>query len=418
MKAVIIGAGKEALHTIQEAKREGIQVAAMDGNAAAAGLKEADEAIIVNISHEEETIEAVKEIKPDFLLTAPIGRYLTTIGAVNDALSLPGISRKAAENCTDKWEFHCLLAKEGLRNCQCRLLKAEEEIKILGKDLQYPAVLKPRYGSGSRGIFVVTGKAELEKAMDTLGQDDSGLKAEDKRGLSEDYVLEECVAGDEYGVDGAIIGGQFYLVLLRKKENTPFPARQAVAYFSVLPQDDFYKEAKDYLEKVVKALKLDECLFHGDLIRTPEGPFAIEVSARPSGHNLHNLFTPLATGIDLAKEYICYRIGKSYSFIPKQTKILMIHYFDLEGRINKVPVPEEVKRGIEEEYRDPRSSSEEKKLQQNIRLIAWSCSLHPGEWLDKVSDGHSLMGRGYYVLEGKSQEGLKEAANKIKSLFW
>ena len=65
MKAVIIGASGEALHTIRTAKEQGLVVTAIDGNPEAAGLKEADEAFVINISDEEETIQAVKKIQPD-----------------------------------------------------------------------------------------------------------------------------------------------------------------------------------------------------------------------------------------------------------------------------------------------------------------------------------------------------------------
>ncbi|MBQ9991317.1 MAG: ATP-grasp domain-containing protein [Lachnospiraceae bacterium] len=396
MKALIIGASEEALHTIEKAKEQGLTVVCMDGNPDAAGLKQADEAIVVNISNEEDTIAAARKVEPDFLLTVPIGRYLTTTGAVNEDLDLPGIGKEAAVNCTDKWKFHRLLEEKGLRKGRCILLTSWEEDgegHVL-EDFPYPAVLKPRFGSGSRGILVVENGEEAKKAIEEI-----------RDGDEEDYLLEECVEGEEYGIDGAVIRGKFYLILLRKKENTPFPARQAVAYFSVLPTDEFYGQVEAYLKQVVSTLNLEECLLHGDIIRTGQGPFLIELSARPSGHNLHNLFTPLATGVDMAGEYIAYRMGKSCSFTPSCTRKLMIHYFDLEGEVKRVPSSEEV---------------EALAIKKGCRLIQWECKIKPGEILKKVCDGHSLMGRGYYILEESTEtegeEGFKQLADEIRKL--
>lgn len=397
MKAVIIGASAEALHTIEKAKENGLHVTALDGNPEAAGLKAADKGLVVDISDETATIEAVKGEKPDFVLTVPIGRYLTTIGAVNDALGLPGISKEMAVLCTDKYKFHERLQTQGLRSCHCYAVSGDsgqapelllEKIVNGELPLKFPSILKPRYGSGSRGIYMVSGKEELQEALQEIG--------------AEAYILEECIIGEEYGVDGAVIQGSFQLVLLRKKENTPPPARQAVGYFSVLPEDLFYRKVKEYMEKVVSSLGLGECILHADIIRGAEGPFAIELSARPSGHNLHNLFTPLCTGVDLAEEYIKYRLGKKYCFAPKNTELMLIHYFDMEGIVKSVPDAEKVAEVIQ---------------QKNSPLVAWECHIKEGEELAPVSDGHSLMGRGYFVLRGSNQIQLLLYTEEIKHFF-
>ena len=392
MKAVIIGASSEALHTIQKAKEHGLYVVAIDGNPEAEGLKAADKAIVVDISDEKSTIEAVEREQADFVLTVPIGRYLTTIGAVNDKLGLPGISKEMAALCTDKLAFHKRLSAKGLRSCKCYEVKASNKEQM---PLSYPAILKPRYGSGSRGIYMLSKEDELEVALEAVA--------------GEDYVFEECIAGEEYGVDGAVVDGCFHMVLLRKKENTPPPARQAVGYFSVPENDGFRQRVSDYMSQVVQCLGLSECLLHADIIRGQEGPFAIEVSARPSGHNLHNIFTPLCTGIDVAEEYIKYRLGKSYSFVPEQTKSMLIHYFDMEGTVKKVPKESEV-------LTVPENQSEAGS-DDVIALRLWKCNIKEGDVLAPVSDGHSVMGRGYFVLEGENQEKLQKASERIKSLF-
>lgn len=381
MKAAIIGASSEALHTIQKAQEYGLDIVAFDGNPKAEGLAVADKSLVVDISDEKATIEAVKAEQVDFALTVPIGRYLTTIGAVNDVLGLPGISKEMAGFCTDKYAFHQKLREQGLRNCRCYEAEAIEEIS-------YPAILKPRYGSGSRGIHMIESREQLPAALQAVA--------------GEPYVLEECVAGEEYGVDGAVIDGRFYMVLLRHKENTPPPARQAVAYFSVQPDDTFAISVREYMEKVTEHLGLSECLLHADIIRSERGPFVIELSARPSGHNLHNLFTPLCTSVDMAEEYIKYRMGMPYSFVPKSTKCMMIHYFDMQGKVVSVPDEEDVARLFTE---------------FDCELIRWNCNIKEGDELCPVSDGHSLMGRGYFVVEGECEETLRAYAEEVKKLF-
>ncbi len=399
MKAAIIGASGEALHTIKKAHEYGLKVTALDGDPGAPGLKAADRSIVADISDEALVIETLKKEKPDFLLTVPIGRYLTTTGAANDALGLPGLSREMAVLCTDKLRFHERLKKDGLRQCRCyewdgsRIRAAEggacEEVEsFLEKSaISFPAILKPRYGSGSRGIHMALDKEQLAGALEKTGE--------------EPYVLEECIDGEEYGVDGAVTEKGFQMVLLRRKENTPLPARQAVGYFSVQPSEEFWQQVNGYMARAVACLGLRECLLHADIIRSAKGPFAIELSARPSGHNLHNLFTPLCTGVDMAGEYIKYRMGIPCDFAPRSTKKMMIHYFDLEGKVVYVPDREQA----------------EETLSSGAKLLAWQCSIREGEELGRASDGHSLMGRGYFVLEGGDEASLKTQGERVKGLF-
>ena len=407
MKAAIIGASREALHTIERAHKRGLKVIALDGDPRAAGLSAADEAIVTDISDEALVIDTLKRERPDFLLTVPIGRYLTTTGAVNDALGLPGISREMAALCTDKLLFHEKLYEAGLRQCRCygwdgsgmkgdgKETDWESGRLLWDQEIRFPAILKPRYGSGSRGIHMVFDREQMQKAL--------------KEVSGEPYLLEECMEGEEYGVDGAVTEDGFRMVLLRRKENTPPPFRQAVGYFSVQPGEEFWKQADEYMRKVVKCLGLKECLLHGDIIKGEQGPFAIEVSARPSGHNLHNLFTPMCTGVDMAEEYIKYRMGLSCDFTPRKTGAMLIHYFDLQGRISYVPSREQVRKALKAD------------------LLAWQCNIKAKDELKAAGDGHSLMGRGYFVLEAenrRSQGGegnyvafLREQAEKVKALF-
>lgn len=388
MKAALIGAGEESLHTIQKAQELGVYVTALDGNPDAEGLKAADEGLTIDISDEQAVLDALKDRKPDFLITGPIGRYLTTAGAVNDALGLAGISRQAAEYCTDKYLFHQKLQEKNLRNCRCLLIPAQAppaQPENFGNDfstLKYPAILKPRYGSGSRGIFFLNNSRELEHALTCISPENKDTTAP-----TEDYVLEEAVPGVEYGVDACMDNDRFRMILLRKKLITPPPARQAVGYLSISPHEDetqhlLRERAAAYLTEITALLGLKNCLLHADLMITENNIFAIELSARPSGHNLHNLFTPLATGIDMAEQYIRSQCSMDYTYDPMKTEKLLIRYYNLEQcRIKTVPQATQLR------------------LPEGITLKAWNCRIHPGDYMQKVTTGHSLMGRGYFILQ-------------------
>ena len=66
----------------------------------------------------------------------------------------------------------------------------------------------------------------------------------------EDYCVETCVQGTEYGVDGVFVDGEFKLILLRGKKNTPPPYRECVEYYSVIETDknaEFFRKTKELI---------------------------------------------------------------------------------------------------------------------------------------------------------------------------
>lgn len=389
MFGLVIGASEESIFGIHTARKLGMHVLAFDGDKEAAGLKEADEAYVVDIRKPEE-IYAILEEKGvtkenAVVIPVPIGRYLISAGAVNDHFGLTGISEKSANLCTDKYAFHKVLFEEGLRNASCCLLPAgTTEIEAIdGK-----VVVKPRYGAGSRGVFQLSGRKEWDRWKSELP-------------FEEDYVIETAIEGQEYGIDGMVSGGRFQLVLLRKKILTPPPVRQCVGYFSVPENsetDVFIHRVEEYVQKIVSKMGLENCILHGDLLLEETGNlFMIELSARPSGHRLHDKFTPLVTGVDMIDTYLRFATNGKYDCLEKKTEgMYLIHYFDMEEcEITHLPSDKEL---------------------EAYPLVDYSCSLSLGP-VGKVTDGHSIMGRGYFILKGQKEEELLDYSRQILELF-
>lgn len=384
--ALVIGASSESLYAINCAQRKGFKVIAFDGNSKAVGLSVADKSVVLDIRKKNELIKILRGIKPDLVLPVPIGACLTTSGYVNDYYGLKGIREDACNNCVDKYLFHQLLSKHGLRNCECFLVNTQANLE----PQKYPVILKPRFGSGSRSVIKINNKQEFEE---------NGKKI---KMLDEDFICETCMEGQEYGVDASVINGEFNLVLLRKKELTSPPYCQCLGYFSVIPEENrlLISRIKKYMQDLIKVLDINNCLLHADIIDDGEKSFIIELSPRPSGHNLHNDFTKVATSIDMVEKYIDFATdsGKDINFIPPKTLPTLISYFNFENCvITSIP---------EESY-----------LLKKYPLQKYICNLRKGEACKKIINGSVLMQRGYYILQGSDEKQLRDLRNSLLGEF-
>lgn len=417
MNGIVIGASGESIHAITQAKELGLHVIAFDGDKNAQGLSIADEAYVVDIK-EPENIYAVidkknkinkenrknkenisqenisQNIQNMVVIPVPIGRYLISTGSFNEHYGLLGPKRQTTEICTDKWLFHQTLSEQKLRNIKCTLIKAGQ--KQYEQD-SFPVIVKPRFGAGSREVRQISSSSEWKEV---------------KLPFDEDFIIEDAVQGTEYGIDGMVINGKFHLVLIRKKINTPLPYRQCVGYVSA--QNDVIPQ---YMEKLITAIRLDDGILHADLIYDEAtGPFVIEMSARPSGHRLHDIFTPLVTGVDMVREYLKYAMTGNFNIPASKSKsasnsiltststskqnqdsVFMIRYFDIEREIKRIP-------------------SEDYLFSKYPALMKYECNMQKGD-IAKIVDGHSLMDRGFFILKGKSEEALCNTANNILSEY-
>ena len=388
-RGLIIGASGDAIHMIETAKKMGIYVLAMDGNPEAKGLSAADEKIVVDISDEEKVCKIVSDLDIDFTLPVPLGRYLATMGAVNEIFHLPGIKKNPIIYSVDKFSFHEKLREKQLRNIKCTLFNRHDQRENLTNS-SFPLMIKPRYGSGSKNIHWIETQENFLTVLDKEEMD------------QDEYIIETAVNGQEYGVDGAVIHGETIVTLIRKKEVTPLPIRQAVASFSInrATQADLYQKVSDYLAKVSDALGYDNCLINADIIVKDNDIFLVEIAPRPAGHSLQDAFIPLSTGIDLCKEYCHFLLGQEANFYCSSMKTLAIHFFNFENiTISKVPAFQELSKS------------------NKCHLLAWNCNIQEGAHMEKVVDGASIMGRGYFIVEGKDENDLNQQCEWILKQF-
>lgn len=384
LKALIIGASEEAIHAIKLAKKRNIYVIVVDGNKEAAGLPYGDKAIVSDISDLEAICKVVEKEKPDFVIPVPIGRYLIAMGYINEKYGFKGVGYQPVQFSTDKFLFHNKLKEIGLRKNEVLLLTSGSSCDEYKG--QYPAIAKPRYGSGNRDVFFLGSKDELDRTVKMLGE------------KTEDFLVEEMVTGIEYGIDAVVINGDFKLLLLRKKTLTPLPARQATSYTSVFRESQTFQRVDSYMKNVVQNMGYDNCVMHADILVNKAQVFVIEMSPRPSGHYLHDIFLPNAIGIDMLEEFIKFLSGDNYCFDVTETKCVRIQYFDFENvMVKKVP--------------------DVQCLKEKCNLLEWKCNIHVNDILEEVINGHSLMYRGYFIVQGSDEDDLVQQCEYILHQF-
>lgn len=382
IKCAVIGASAEAIPMIELAHQNNIFVIGLDGNSEAEGLKFADKKIVIDLKEKDKVVEILRKENINFVLPVPVGNILTTVGYVNEKLKLPGINYKAAVLCTDKYKFHKLLNQNGLRNIKSQLITDNFNYE----DLSYPQITKPRFGSGSSNVKVVYTAEEAVEFVNNL---------EDNK----EFIIEDVFEGEEYGVDGAIINGELYITLIRKKQITKPPYKQAIAYCTMNNSyNNLYSKTSKYFNNICVTLALNNTLFHADILMKNDEIFIIEISGRPSGHNINKILLPMATGVNLIQEFINYCVGEKYNFLSSQIYTLAECFFDFENVIiKKLPNLE--------------------KLKKYDWLKYYECNITEGEYLGKVVDGKSIMGRGNFIISGDSDFDLERKKEIVISEF-
>ena len=391
INALCIGAGPEQLPSITIARNLGLHVIAVDSNPQAPGLSAAQMGYVVNIAHEEVVLSLVRELRISLVIPTPLGRFLTTVGAVNDALGLRGITRQAAVHCTDKWMFRTHLGSTGIRQPRFALARGRGEIMVKWREVGMPCVLKPRFGSGSSGVIVVEHPSELERAVaDHLAHQPGDVET----------LIEEFILGDPSGLDGAVIDGKFTLTLLRDKQLTPLPYRVETSYAAPARfGPDIYAQVVKIMDEGTAALGLNNCLVHADLIIPDNGsPVIIEFSGRPSGLFIASKMVPASTGVDFIGEGIKLALGEKTDFCPRQQRPVVLWYFPLpRGRIEAVPSADLIR--------------------CRVGVLDFVCLLKPGDQLDEITTARDVLTRGFILTTENTLEGAFCRAEHVSNLF-
>jgi biotin carboxylase len=299
---LFVGAGRHQRRAILQAKGMGLRVAAVDRNADALGLAEADVPVVVDFSDADAVIGATAGLDLDGVLTVSADRAVPVVAAVAEARGLPGIGSEAAHRMTHKVAMRRVLADAGVPQPRFAALRTLSERRRAADEVGFPAVLKPADSGGQRGVFRVESLDDVEAHLhEALIASPTG-----------EAILEEYVEGTE--MNGIVIardGDAFPLTLSDRLR--PPGIGFGVGWIHVYPATVYghqLEESEEVATRTVQALGLRTGIAFPQLIAAPDGRVVVvECAARIPGGQMADLVR-VATGVDLVEVQIRMALGE------------------------------------------------------------------------------------------------------------
>jgi len=237
--------------------------------------------------------EAIAGVVRDFHARHPLTGVLgvsdeTAIVAAiaSEAIGVPHNSVDACRAAGDKHRQRVLLTREGLKVPPFIRLSFEDDLAAFAATAHYPCVVKPTRLSMSRGVMRADDPAGLVVAVQRLramlAEPGTAKACGDAAGQ---FLVEQFIPGTEVALEGVLTrGGLRVLALFDKPDplDGPFFAETIYATPSRLPAN-LQEEVAACVERSARALGLTRGPVHAELRLNEDGPWLIELAARPIG---------------------------------------------------------------------------------------------------------------------------------------
>lgn len=216
------------INYFKEALQGNGQVLAADSQLSAPALVDADVAIQVPSIYSKDYIEKLKELVRSHNINAIISLNdleLPILAKHRDEIEQLGAkviisSPRVIDIAFDKWKTFNFFKEIGVDTPKTYITLSDVQ-NALGKgELEFPLVIKPRWGSASIAIDIVENEEELQLAyqLQRLKIQKSILKDASSEDIEKSILIQEKINGDEYGID--ILNdfeGRHYGSFIRKK---------------------------------------------------------------------------------------------------------------------------------------------------------------------------------------------------------
>jgi len=313
-KLAIIGASYLQLPLVQKAKEMGIETycfAWVDG----AVCKEiADYFYPVSTLEKEKILNICKNIKIDGITSIASEAAVPTVCFVAENMNLVSNSYESSLISTDKYKMRQKFQEHNISSPKFAL--ADNNVDF--NDFLLPLIVKPTDRSGSRGVFKVENRDNLQNAI---------LRAKNES-FAKQAIVEEYVSGNEVSVEAISWKGKHYILAITDKVTTGEPYFVELEHHqpSQLP-DNIQNMISEETIKALDTLNVQYGASHTEIKINDKGEmYLIEVGARMGGDFIGSDLVKLSTGYDFVKGVIEIALGEFVEPIITEQKFSGIYF--------------------------------------------------------------------------------------------
>lgn len=259
-------------------------------------------------------------------------REFTVVNAsvLNALRGVPGLDLDAAVGLRDKCVQKELIRAAGIRTAESRVVERFEQLRVEAPE--FPFVVKPLAGAGTKDTFAVHSQAQLDRASAEVGE----------AAADGPWLVEEFIDGVELHVDGIVRDGRLHVCAVSRYLQNVIEIKQGGVVGSVAltsaEEAGLAERVRELAGRALPALGLREGVFHLEVFdRGTELVFG-ECAGRIGGGMIKDCLER-AYGVDLLEEWARSVLGLPPNPVPEPAGEVYgwIHLQAPAGRVRSAP---------------------------------------------------------------------------------
>ncbi len=309
-KIMLLGAGVYQLPILQKAA-EMCEVVLVAPAVPEDFKQYADKVYYLDLRQQNEILKIAKREKIDGIITDQTDIPVRTVAFVADKMGLPGIGYDTACLFTDKGRMRQKLKELGIPVLPNKTVQTLEEAVCFFESLEGAAIIKPADNQGSRGVYKISSRMELEKYFtSSLNVSPTGQVVIEKYAEGREFVVEAMSLNYEY--QELILGDTVYFDI----ENA-FAAKNRI--FPSNASEEVCKKVSLLNERIIKGFGLKQGISHSEYVMDGDEVYLIETAARGGGVFISSDLIYLGAGLN-TEEFLIRIASGELNVMPEVQK--------------------------------------------------------------------------------------------------